>query len=102
MLILKFLTPHTLKVNELPKHSHIIPGYNWWSVGTSRFHISTGEGAANNKVGMVYNNSSNIEILGEVDDNAPKVYRAFRLGVVSDESPTTNQGNNESPKNNLD
>ena len=51
---------------------------------------------------MVYNNSSNIEILGEVDDNAPKVYRAFRLGVVSDESPTTNQGNNESPKNNLD
>ena len=35
------LSPHTLKVNELPSHSHVMTGFYYSDSKESRFYIST-------------------------------------------------------------
>ena len=92
MLKSSFFLPHTLKVNELPTHTHSMPGYWYGGVGSSYtflaldtydLRLSWNDGTAH---------PDQIKV-----NNADKVarYRAFSLGGGGEGDPTTETGNNE-------
>ena len=88
--------PHTLKVNELPKHSHNMPGYDYGNLGNSDFFLETGNGAF---LAAYFDESEwhrKYMFEGFVN-SAGKKYRSFRLGF-SNNGTTTSTGNNESHK----
>ena len=93
--------PHTLKVNELPKHTHNIPGY-WYGGEGSGYYLV---GADQNNLFAIYNlNEKQKTIYFQLSENpdrtGPRLYRRFELGHGNG-SPTTETGNNESLSFNL-
>ena len=95
-----FVLPHTLKVNELPSHSHRIPGYWYGDLGSSASSLDNEpSGQIRSASRRVNGDWYNRTILDPVEniESFRKIYREFTLGVVDDSaSLTQNSGNNES------
>ena len=90
-----FILPHTLEVNELPSHSHNMPGYQYGDVGTAYFYFtvsSVGE-IKGRWIDDITGNGDHYVLLNKTADGT-KRYRIWYLGGAG--SPTTESGNNES------
>ena len=97
------LLPHTLKVNELPSHTHNIPGYYYQDEKSGYYLLNAANGefemvaqVKNASGGTFYHIISNSNDFNGI--SAVKNYRAFMLGTSTSGSPTTEKGNNESQK----
>ena len=88
-----FILPHTLKVNELPKHNHGIPGYNYGETNSGSYKLNLDSSGILRLYDLNWSrawgsdNSALTESLGG--------HRSWTLGI-NGSTPTTEQGNNES------
>ena len=96
-------SPHTLKVNELPSHSHNTPGIEYKEIGTSKMYLQFTNGFF--QMLGYSNNDSNWKSLVISDatvsswySGLDNRYRSMNVGGRNDGSPTTEKGNNEHSK----
>ena len=87
---------HTLQVNELPKHSHEIPGYWYGDVGTSCLLFQSNNTEINARVTTENGDNNYIHLAVEYDTKYQLLYIIFYLGINDVGSPTSEVGNNES------
>ena len=88
--IFYFVLPHTLKVNELPTHSHNMPGYSYGEEN-SAYRILVME---RSNFSLFYDGT--YELISASQADGIKRYREWNLGKNGVGKPTTITGNNES------